>query len=102
VRNSVQPPNIGQQQPWHTLATGMGLWRGYPIAVKAAYGVTAFMTIQAASVLAMGVVMLWRQDPTATPLLVFILAPVSVALAVFMARLLVSYATPPERVGATT
>jgi hypothetical protein len=31
--------------------------------------------------------MLWHQDPTATPVLVFILATASAALAVFTARL---------------
>jgi hypothetical protein len=77
------------------LAVGVGLWRGSPTAVKAAYGVTAFMTIQATSVLAMGTVMLWHQDPSATPVLVFILAPVSAALALFTAMLLASYAVRP-------
>ena len=60
-------------------------------AVKAAYGVAAFMTLQAASVLAMGTVMLWRQDPTATPTLVYVLVPISLGLAAFTARLLASY-----------
>jgi hypothetical protein len=78
------------------LAVGIGLWRGNPTAIKAAYGITAFMTIQAASVLAMGTVMLWHQDPPATPELVFVLAPVSAALAVFTTRLLASYATRPR------
>jgi hypothetical protein len=78
------------------LAVGVGLWRGNPTAIKAAYGITAFMTIQAASVLAMGTVMLWRQDPTATPVLVIILAPVAAALVVFTARLLASYAARPR------
>ena len=73
------------------LATGVGLWRGSPTAVRAAYGIAAFMTLQAASVLAMGTVMLWRQDPTATPTLVYVLAPVSLGLALFTARLLASY-----------
>jgi hypothetical protein len=79
-----------------SLATGIGLWRGSPMAVKAAYGVTAFMTLQAASVLAMGTVMLWRQDPTATPALVYGLAPISLGLVVFTARLLASYVQGPE------
>jgi hypothetical protein len=75
------------------VAVGVGLWRGNPTAIKAAYGITAFMTIQAASVLAMGTVMLWHQDPTATPVLVLILAPVSAALVVLNVRLLASYTT---------
>jgi hypothetical protein len=77
------------------LWTGVGLWRGSATAVKAAYGVAAFMTLQAASVLAMGTVMLWRQDPTATPTLVYVLVPVSLGLALFTARLLASYASSP-------
>jgi hypothetical protein len=74
-----------------SLATGVGLWRGNPVAVKAAYGIAAFMTLQAASVLAMGTVMLVRNDPTATPVLVYALVPISVGLAVLTAWLLVSY-----------
>jgi hypothetical protein len=79
------------------LWTGVGLWRGSTTAVKAAYGVAAFMTLQAASVLAMGTVMLWRQDPTATPALVYVLVPVSVGLALFTARLLMSYHSGPHQ-----
>lgn len=40
------------------LGVGFGLWRGNAIAIKAAYGVIAFMVLQAAAVLAMGGVML--------------------------------------------
>jgi hypothetical protein len=69
-------------------ATAVGLWRGSPLAIKAAYGVTAFLTLQAAAVLAMGYLMLWRQDPTATPELVFVLTPITLALAALTARLL--------------
>lgn len=81
------------------LATGIGLWRGSARAVKVSYAVTAFMTLQAASVLAMGTVMLWRQDPTATPTLVYVLVPVSVGLAVFTARLLASYERGQDALG---
>ncbi len=71
---------------------GIGLWRGSATATRAACGVAAFMTLQAAAVLAMGVIMLVRNDPTATPALVVVLAPISVALAALTIRLLVSYA----------
>ncbi|HET7771788.1 MAG TPA: hypothetical protein VFN74_23645 [Chloroflexota bacterium] len=77
------------------LAAGVGLWRGSATAVKAAYGLASFMTLQAAAVLAMGFVMLWRSDPTATPGLVYALTPVSLGLAVLTWRLLVSYAQQP-------
>jgi hypothetical protein len=50
--------------------------------------VVTFLTMQAASVLAMGIVMIFRADPTATPGLVVVLAPVTVALAVVNVRLL--------------
>lgn len=79
------------------LATGVGLWRTAPAAIKAAYAVTSFMTLQAVSVVAMGTVMLARQDPTATPGLVLVLVPVSLGLALLTARLLASYARPTRR-----
>jgi hypothetical protein len=79
------------------LAAGIGLWRGSATAVKAAYGVAAFMTLQAAAVLAMGAVMLWHRDLTASPALVSALAPLTLALAAFTARLLASYARGAER-----
>jgi hypothetical protein len=73
-----------------SLATGVGLWRGSATALKVAYGVTAFLVLQATSVLAMGVIMLVRQDPTATPTLLIALAPISVGLAVLTAILYAS------------
>jgi hypothetical protein len=72
-------------------ATGIGLWRGRTTALKATYGVAAFMTLQAASVLAMGGVMLWHRDPTASPVLVYALAPITAALAACTIALLSSY-----------
>jgi hypothetical protein len=83
------------------LATGVGLWRGSATAIKAAYGVAAFMMLQAAAVLAMGAVMLWRQDPTASPALIYALAPLTLALAALTARLLASYAKRPDGVDQT-
>jgi hypothetical protein len=74
------------------LATGVGLWRGQATARRAAYGVAAFMAMQAAAVLAMGGVMLWRHDPTASPALVYALTPITLALAAGAAALLHSYA----------
>lgn len=74
------------------LTTGVGLWRGSAAAIKASYGVASFMTLQAAAVLTMGWVMLWRQDPTATPTLVYVLTPLTLAGAAVTARLLISYA----------
>jgi hypothetical protein len=77
------------------LATGVGLWRDSAIAIKAAYGVLAFMTLQASSVLAMGTIMIWRGDPTATPMLIVALLPITLALGLLTARLLGSYRSRP-------
>lgn len=73
------------------LWTGAGLWRGSRTATKAAYGLASFLTLQGAAVLAMGAVMLWRQDPTATPALVYALTPIVLALAALTMVLLASY-----------
>jgi len=73
------------------LWAGVGLWRGRSTAIRAAYGLASFLTLQGASVLTMGVIMLARQDPTASPALVVALAPICLALAVLTARLLTSY-----------
>jgi hypothetical protein len=70
---------------------GVGLWRGSATAAKAATGVAAFLTLQAGAVLAMGIVMIVRGDPTATPLLVVVLTPVTLGIAVVTARLLATY-----------
>jgi len=72
--------------------SGIGLWLGWAGAAKAATGVAAFLTLQAAAVLAMGVVMIVRGDPTATPLLVAVLAPITVGIAAVTVRLLATYA----------
>jgi hypothetical protein len=79
---------------------GVGLWRGVPTAAKAAAGVAAFLTLQASAVLAMGVIMLARNDPTATPGLVVVLAPITLALAALTLRLLGTYAGWADRVDA--
>jgi hypothetical protein len=72
--------------------TAIGLWQGRASALKVSFGIVTFLTLQAASVMAMGAVMLWRQDPTATPTLLVVLAPVTLALAGLTARLLAIYA----------
>src|SRR5579864_7658120 len=43
--------------------TGYGLWQDRSSAIKAAYAMASFLTMQGTSVFAMGLVMLWRQDP---------------------------------------
>jgi len=80
------------------LGVGVGLWRGSAIASKAAYGVVAFMALQAAAVLAMGGVMLWHDDPAASAALLYALAPITLALAACTVALLRSYAGGPRAV----
>jgi hypothetical protein len=74
------------------LWTGVGLWRGHAAAIRAAYGLASFLTLQGAAVLAMGLVMLWRADPTASAAFVYVLAPIAVGTGVLTVRLLASYA----------
>ncbi len=74
-----------------SLWTGVGLLRRNPEAVKAACALSCFLTLQGASVLAMGFVMLWRLDPTASPVLVYALTPIVLALAALTTRLLAAY-----------
>jgi len=74
------------------LWTGVGLWRGNATATKAATGVAAFLTLQASAVLAMGLIMVARDDPTATPLLVVVLTPITLGIAAVTLRLLAGYA----------
>ncbi len=81
------------------LATGAGLWRDSATALRAAYGVASFMTLQATSVLAMGAVMLWRHDPTASPALVYVLVPITLALAALTMLLLAPYTRASARTG---
>ena len=71
--------------------SGFGLWRGWSSAAKAATGVAAFLTLQAVAVLTMGVVMVVRGDPTATPLLVAILTPITLGIAAVTVELLRTY-----------
>lgn len=75
------------------LCTGVGLWRGNATATKAATGVAAFLTLQASAVLAMGLIMVARDDPTATPLLVVVLTPITLGIAAVTLRLLAGYRT---------
>ena len=71
--------------------TGYGLWQGRGSAIKAAYALATFLTMQGASVFAMGLVMLWRQDPTASPAFFVALVPIVIAMTALTARLLASY-----------
>jgi hypothetical protein len=76
--------------------TGYGLWQGRGSAVKAAYALASFLTMQGASVFAMALVMLWRQDPTASPAFFVALTPIVIAMAVLTVLLLRSYSRVPR------
>jgi hypothetical protein len=82
-----------------TAWTGVGLWRQQATAIRAAYGLAAFLMLQGASVLAMGIIMLWRADPTASATFVYVLAPIVAALATLTAWLFRSYAVGSSRAG---
>ncbi len=74
------------------LWTGVGLWRRSGAALKASYGIAAFLTLEASEVLAMGAVMQLRNDPAASPGLILVLTPISLALGALTLALLRSYA----------
>lgn len=76
--------------------TGYGLWQGAAVAIKATYALASFLTMQGASVFAMGLVMLWRQDPTASPAFFVALTPIVIAMAVLTVKLLASYSHMPS------
>ncbi len=48
------------------VATGVGLLRGAPMAMKAAHGLSGWLTVLGAAVTAMSAVMQWRDDPEAS------------------------------------
>lgn len=70
------------------VATGVGLLRRRPVAVKAAYGLAPFATCLAGSVAGMAVAMQARHDPAAQPEMLAVVASATVGLAVVTGRLL--------------
>jgi hypothetical protein len=76
-----------------SLWTAIGLWHGRPAAIKTAYALASFLTLELGAVLAMGLVQLWRRDPSVSPVLVYVLAPIFLVLAMLTVRLLASYAS---------
>lgn len=73
------------------IATGVGLARQHPTAIKAAYGLATFVTCLAGSIAGMAVVMQVKGDPSAELAMLAVVAPVTVGLALVTARLLRSY-----------
>ncbi len=74
------------------IATGVGLTRQQPSAIKAAYGLATFATCLAGSITGMAVVMQVKGDPSAEPTMLAVMASATIGLAVVTKRLVRSYA----------
>ena len=73
------------------IATGVGLARQHPTAIRAACGLATFVTCLAGSIAGMAVVMQVKGDPSAEPVMLAVVAPATVGLALMTERLLRSY-----------
>ena len=73
------------------LATGVGLFRSIPTAIKAAYGLAGFLTCLAGSVTGMGIAMELKGDPSSQPGVLIALVPLTLGLAAVTAILLRSF-----------
>ncbi|MEA2523745.1 MAG: hypothetical protein QOF01_5376 [Thermomicrobiales bacterium] len=74
------------------IVTGIGLFRGRPAAIRAAYGLAAFATCLAGSIAGMAVAMSAKHDPSAQPAMLVVVLPATAGLALITARLLRSFA----------
>ena len=70
-----------------SVAAGIGLLRGAPGAIRAAYGLCGLYTCLAASVAGMAVVMEQNGDPSAQPSVLALLVPVTLGLGIVTTRL---------------
>ncbi|RIK35999.1 MAG: hypothetical protein DCC58_19835 [Chloroflexi bacterium] len=77
-----------------SLATGIGLLRGGPLAMRATYAVLPFLTLMTASVAGMGIAMLVRDSADATVVFPAVLTPIAVLLGYLTFRLLRSGPAP--------
>jgi len=97
------------------IATGVGLARRRPAAIRAACGLAPFATCLAGSILGMAVVMQVKGDPSAEPAMLAVVTPATVGLALVTVGLLRSYVQgtsghlpsagehrPRRQIGATT
>jgi hypothetical protein len=73
------------------IATGIGLLRSNPSAIKATYGLVGFLTCLTGSIAGMAVAMELKQDPSSQPAMIVILLPATAGLAALTASLLRSY-----------
>lgn len=73
------------------LATGTGLVRQHPVAIKAAYGLATFATCLAGSIAGMAIAMEVKGDPSAQPAMLVVVVPATIGLALATKRLLGSH-----------
>lgn len=73
------------------MVTGVGLLRRHEIAIKAAYGLAAFVTCLTGSVAGMAIAMVAKGDPSAQPAMLIVVLPATIGLALGTMRLLRSY-----------
>lgn len=82
------------------LGASIALLRERPVGVKAAYGLTGFLACLVSSVGGMGVVMLWKNDPSVSPAMPVIALTIALGLGGVATQLIRSYggqSTPHER-----
>lgn len=83
------------------LATGVGLLRRRPVAVRVAYGLAPFVTCLAAAIAGMAIAMEATGDPSSQPAMIAVLLPAVAGLALATFRLLRTGAAPVESAGAS-
>jgi len=75
-----------------TLVASIGLLRARPVGLKLAYGLTGFLACLTGSVGGMGAVMLWKGDPSASPMMLIIALAAALGLGGVATQLIRSYA----------
>lgn len=70
------------------LAVGIGLLRGHPASIKAAFGLSGFLTCMAGAVAGMAIAMELKGDPSSQPMVIVILLPITAGLALATISLL--------------
>ncbi len=73
------------------LGTSIAVLRERPVGVKAAYGLTGFLACLVGSVGGMGVVMLWKNDPSASPAMPVMALTIALGLGGVASQLIRSY-----------
>jgi hypothetical protein len=79
------------------VATGAGLVRRRPSAIRAAYALAGFATCLAGAVAGMAVAMEVKDDPSSSPAMIAVMLPATGGLALLTARLLRAYANDGDR-----